>query len=40
MGHISKGVLWLILNRDGTHGSWGNGAHGQCGHVLDQVQLP
>ena len=46
MEHMGKGVLWLILNIEmgylggWTHWLWGNGAHGQCGHVLDHVQLP
>ena len=46
MGNVGKWVSWLILKiemghlGDGVHGWWSNGPHGQCGHVLDHVQLP
>ena len=43
MGHMGKGVSWLILKIDGAPwgmGHMGHGAHDQCGHVLDHVQLP
>ena len=49
MGNVSKWVSWLILKIEMGHlGGWGtwvmghmaNGLHGQCGHVLDHVQLP
>ena len=41
MGNVGKRVSWLILKIEMGHlGGWDNGPHGQCGHVLDHVQLP
>ena len=48
MGHmiIIVGKMSIMVNtedRDGAPwgmGHMGHGAHGQCGHVLDHVQLP
>ena len=37
------GIMVNTEDRDGTPGGMGHmvhGAHGQCGHVLDHVQLP
>ena len=36
--NVGKWVSWLILKIEMRH--MGHGAHGQCGHVLDHVQLP
>ena len=42
--NVGKWVSWLILKIEMGHlGRWGtlgDGAHGQCGHVLDHVKLP
>ena len=49
MENVGKWVSWLILKIEMGHlGGWGtwvmehmaNGPYGQCGHVLDHVQLP
>ena len=46
MGNGKCGQMGIMVNtedRDGTPwgmGHMGHGAHGQCGHVLDHVQLP
>ena len=42
--NVGKWVSWLILKIEMGHlggwGTWGSWGHGQCGHVLDHVQLP
>ena len=46
MGNGKCGQMDIIVNTEDRDGAlWGmvhmgNGAHGQCGHVLDHVQLP
>ena len=46
MGNGKCGQMSIMVNtedRDGAPfgmGHMGGGAHGQCGHVLDHVQLP
>ena len=36
--NVGKWVSWFILKIEMGH--MGHGTHGQCGHVLDHVQLP
>ena len=43
MGNGKCGQMGIMVNtedRDGAPWGMGHGAHGQCGHVLDHVQLP
>ena len=46
MANGKCGQMGIMVNTEDTDGApWGmghmgHGAHGQCGHVLDHVQLP
>ena len=46
MGNVKCGQMGIMVNTEDRDGApWGmghmhGGAHGQCGHVLDHVQLP
>ena len=45
MWHMANGKCGKVNTEDRDWAPWGRGhmgggAHGQCGHVLDHVQLP